>query len=1006
MTDSDRRNILTAIRLPLLAALALLVGLAVLLTAGNAGAQAGPLQDFTLVDASDQAVLATLSNGGSVEVADPDGGSYAIRANVDSNASIGSVKLELTGAKAVTRTESVAPYSLYGDGGANALSGEALPAGSYTLTATAYSERGGGGDQLGTLQVSFTVARTNIAPSFGSSTYSFSIAEDAWMGTAVGSVSATDADNDGLTYTIESGNGDGKFAIDGSTGAITTAGALDYDTTSSYTLTVQADDSNGGAATAAVNVTLNSVPEFGARIYEFTIGDDAALGTPLGVVQATDSDGDGITYSIEGQRIFGPRWFYMDPATGVIYVLHVDHETKPYPRLSVKADDGNGGAGYAYVLITVIDLKGNSAPRFESTYEAAVDEDASVGAAVHTVVASDPDDDRLTFTILSGNEAGKFAIDGNGVITTAGVLDYETETDYELTVQIADGRGSTATDKFCISVRNVEEPPAGPLTGFTLVDASDQAVLATLSHGGSVVLADPDSGSYGIRADVDSNASIGSVKLELAGAKAVTRTEGVAPYSLYGDGGANALSGEALPSGSYTLTATAYSERGGGGDNLGTLEVFFTVRSSNTAPSFGSATYSFSIAEDASTGAALGRVSATDRDDDPRTYTIEAGNGDGVFAIDGRTGAITTAGVLDRETTSSYTLTVQADDGLGGTATATVNVTVTEVNSAPEFGATVYKYTIREDTSLGTTLGTVQATDSNGDQITYTVVGWKYVGTFYLNPATGLISVLHVDHETMPYPSLHVKADDGNGGIAYARVLITVTDAKGNSAPRFESSYHVGVAEDAAVGATVHTMVASDPDGDTLTFTMHSGNEDGKFAIDSATGVITTAGALDYDTETDYELTVQVADGRGSTDIAWINISVREVEEPTAGPLTGFTLVDASDQSTLATLTDGTSVALADPDGGSYGIRVDLAAGKTVGSVKLELSGAKTLTHTENIAPYSLFGDSNQGDESDLNGQALPAGSYTLQVTAYAEDNLAGAVMGILEISFTITQTE
>ncbi len=43
------------------------------------------------------------------------------------------------------------------DGGANALNGESLPAGSYTLTATAYSGSSLGGDELGTLEVSFTV---------------------------------------------------------------------------------------------------------------------------------------------------------------------------------------------------------------------------------------------------------------------------------------------------------------------------------------------------------------------------------------------------------------------------------------------------------------------------------------------------------------------------------------------------------------------------------------------------------------------------------------------------------------------------------------------------------------------------------------------------------------------------------------------------------------------------------------------------------------------------------
>ncbi len=125
-------------------------------------------------------------------------------------------------------------------------------------------------------------------------------------------------------------------------------------------------------------------------------------------------------------------------------------------------------------------------------------------------------------------------------------------------------------------------PDPGPLTGFTLVDASDQALLATLADGGSVALADPTGGSYAIRADTD--AAVGSVLLELAGPTTVTRTESYAPYSLHGDtyqGAASKLYGRALPAGDYTLTATAYSERSRGGNQLGTLQTSFTITTDN-----------------------------------------------------------------------------------------------------------------------------------------------------------------------------------------------------------------------------------------------------------------------------------------------------------------------------------------------------------------------------------------------------------------------------------------
>ena len=119
-------------------------------------------------------------------------------------------------------------------------------------------------------------------------------------------------------------------------------------------------------------------------------------------------------------------------------------------------------------------------------------------------------------------------------------------------------------------------PGSGPLVGFTVVNASDQTVVEILTDGGALVLDDPDNGSYGIRADVEAQAEIGSVRLQLTGAKDVDKTENLAPYSLYGDSGGN-LSGESLPVGEYTLTATAYAERGLGGNVLGTLRVSFGV---------------------------------------------------------------------------------------------------------------------------------------------------------------------------------------------------------------------------------------------------------------------------------------------------------------------------------------------------------------------------------------------------------------------------------------------
>lgn len=97
----------------------------------------------------------------------------------------------------------------------------------------------------------------NRAPVFDAASYTFTLSDGTSTDSAVGTVTATDEDTgDTLTYAITGGNDAGKFALDGSTGALTVAGTLDYATTPAYALTVTVSDGNGGTATATVDIGL------------------------------------------------------------------------------------------------------------------------------------------------------------------------------------------------------------------------------------------------------------------------------------------------------------------------------------------------------------------------------------------------------------------------------------------------------------------------------------------------------------------------------------------------------------------------------------------------------------------------------------------------------------------------------------------------------------------------------------------------------------------------------
>jgi len=91
----------------------------------------------------------------------------------------------------------------------------------------------------------------------------FSLNEDSENGTVVGSVIATDPDGDVLAFSISAGNTDDVFIINSTTGELTVNNSpvLDFETTASFSLTVQVDDGNGETTSASITVNLNDIDE-------------------------------------------------------------------------------------------------------------------------------------------------------------------------------------------------------------------------------------------------------------------------------------------------------------------------------------------------------------------------------------------------------------------------------------------------------------------------------------------------------------------------------------------------------------------------------------------------------------------------------------------------------------------------------------------------------------------------------------------------------------------------
>ena len=118
-----------------------------------------------------------------------------------------------------------------------------------------------GNTQNKVTETAVTQVAVNAPPAFSSATETRTIAEDAAANTNIGDpVAATDPNGDTLTYTL-GGTDAASFAIDGSTGQLSTSAALDFETKSAYSVVVRATDPDGESATIDVTINVTDVAE-------------------------------------------------------------------------------------------------------------------------------------------------------------------------------------------------------------------------------------------------------------------------------------------------------------------------------------------------------------------------------------------------------------------------------------------------------------------------------------------------------------------------------------------------------------------------------------------------------------------------------------------------------------------------------------------------------------------------------------------------------------------------
>ena len=134
--------------------------------------------------------------------------------------------------------------------------------------------------------------------------------------------------------------------------------------------------------------------------------------------------------------------------------------------------------------------------------------------------------------------------------------------------------------------------------------------------------------------------------------------------------------------------------------------------------------------------------------------------------------------------------------------TAKVNITVINVNdNVPTFETTGQISIIPEDVAIGTRVVKMNATDSDGNKLTFAIVKGNSGGSFVIGSQSGVIGVAkRLDRETVANYTLVVKATDTGGKSVSNNASIRVLDVNDNK-PTFEQgSYSAEILENQPAG--------------------------------------------------------------------------------------------------------------------------------------------------------------------------------------------------------------
>uniref|UniRef100_A0A8C1ZLH9 FAT atypical cadherin 2 n=1 Tax=Cyprinus carpio TaxID=7962 RepID=A0A8C1ZLH9_CYPCA len=335
--------------------------------------------------------------------------------------------------------------------------------------------------------------------------YTEAVMENSLSGLFILKISASDPDigtNGQVSFTLHGPNAD-KFHLDSKTGELFTLAVLDRERETEYDLVVKATDGGGRSCQADVTLMVQDMndnpPQFSTSHYEITVFDNTTIRTPIAVIYAKDPDtgiNSQVRYSLQGAD---SGFFSLDEISGILRLERsLADETKSTYEMKVKATDrGLPRHLFSIATITVhVVVLSDYQPLFlSSEYFVQIPESLQIGSEVISVSALTKDDtesEPVHYSIISGNEDGRFQInpmtgtDGpgldvillfcaTGLLSLNSALDFELCREYYLSVEGA--RGKPLLSDIATVIINItdvnDNPPVFNRSSYSSVIAED-----------------------------------------------------------------------------------------------------------------------------------------------------------------------------------------------------------------------------------------------------------------------------------------------------------------------------------------------------------------------------------------------------------------------------------------------------------------------------------------------------------------------------------------------------